>query len=517
MFYIKSTTFYFFLFVTFFVSPAISLQNIDPPAIDSVSVNKDGHVKIGWTAQIDNATEGYFEILRDKKDNGPDYDSIGTTDLETTYYIDTNIDASESQQSYCIRAIIKNNEKVTTPLSDAHHTIFTESLNYDICKEKLIIKWSNYAIDSIHHGSATPKPVPFDSTMILKSSDGKNFEIKETVAIEQNNIKLPIKKSGKYFFKIRSFKINDTITSTSNIKAITITETSLKPPDFAHLIKASVINNEFIRLNLYADSTISEPSYVIQKAENQPSDFNPVDTINSYKANILYKDTDAGFLNSKNYYYYEVLDSCKRSVKKSDTVSSIYLKAEPISNKENKLTWNEPRGLSAEVGYYVIKRKKQKDSDFEVIEPAIPPGQTSYNDYFAKYGEEKFFEPLIYKVKAIGTFNYFHKPQLTIYSNYAKVERELETFIPNAFNPESNIEENRVFKPIIRNVIPKKYRMTIYNNWGNIVFQTNDHKEPWDGNINGNKAPPGVYRYSVAFRTKYGQEHREKGTVKLIR
>lgn len=48
------------------------------------------------------------------------------------------------------------------------------------------------------------------------------------------------------------------------------------------------------------------------------------------------------------------------------------------------------------------------------------------------------------------------------------------------------------------------YDLNIYDRWGKRVFKTNDKKEFWDGNINGNPASDGVYFYTVYYKCTYG-------------
>ncbi|PSR06275.1 MAG: hypothetical protein BRD49_01350, partial [Bacteroidetes bacterium SW_10_40_5] len=52
---------------------------------------------------------------------------------------------------------------------------------------------------------------------------------------------------------------------------------------------------------------------------------------------------------------------------------------------------------------------------------------------------------------------------------------------------------------------------------GQIVFQTNDLDEKWDGTIDGEPAPTGTYHY---FLEAYGKDQKKffiEGKVKLIR
>jgi hypothetical protein len=63
--------------------------------------------------------------------------------------------------------------------------------------------------------------------------------------------------------------------------------------------------------------------------------------------------------------------------------------------------------------------------------------------------------------------------------------------------------------------------MTIFNRWGNIVFETEDPDIKWDGRDkkNGTKCSDGVYFYvcRVFEITLYGLKERElRGSITLI-
>jgi hypothetical protein len=61
--------------------------------------------------------------------------------------------------------------------------------------------------------------------------------------------------------------------------------------------------------------------------------------------------------------------------------------------------------------------------------------------------------------------------------------------------------------------------MTIYNRWGEQVFQTSDNSLPWSGVVAGtNKlAEEGVYVYNVRFKDSHYTSKLLVGTVTLLR
>jgi gliding motility-associated-like protein len=70
--------------------------------------------------------------------------------------------------------------------------------------------------------------------------------------------------------------------------------------------------------------------------------------------------------------------------------------------------------------------------------------------------------------------------------------------LPNAFTPNSD-GLNDVFRPIFRGWEPGSYFMQIYNRWGQLLYETTNPLEGWDGTVDGVPLPPGVYAYVIAF------------------
>lgn len=91
-------------------------------------------------------------------------------------------------------------------------------------------------------------------------------------------------------------------------------------------------------------------------------------------------------------------------------------------------------------------------------------------------------------------------------------------FVPNAFRPDSDIAENRIFLPVREGIDPEKYRFEIFNRIGSAVFETRNPENGWNGIMpNNSKAEPGVYVWIVEYDDIQGYKHLQKGTVMLVR
>jgi gliding motility-associated-like protein len=89
-----------------------------------------------------------------------------------------------------------------------------------------------------------------------------------------------------------------------------------------------------------------------------------------------------------------------------------------------------------------------------------------------------------------------------------------DLFIPNAFTP-NNDGLNDVFRAE-GNIITGQ-TMKIFNQWGELIFETSAAGAGWDGTHKGKAQPVGVYIYAIRLRLADGREEVRKGAVNLIR
>jgi len=88
-------------------------------------------------------------------------------------------------------------------------------------------------------------------------------------------------------------------------------------------------------------------------------------------------------------------------------------------------------------------------------------------------------------------------------------------YVPSAFTP-NNDGKNDIFRPLIFGNV-KKYQFTIYNRWGQIVFQTTEIGKGWDGKFGGMQQDPNVFVWTCTYQLEAEEVKHEKGSVTLIR
>jgi gliding motility-associated-like protein len=84
--------------------------------------------------------------------------------------------------------------------------------------------------------------------------------------------------------------------------------------------------------------------------------------------------------------------------------------------------------------------------------------------------------------------------------------------VPNAFTPNGD-GLNDTFRPVATGDLIRQFSMVIYNRWGQMIFETTNPAEGWDGK----NAPAGVYSWVISYSNHLGKVFKMRGSVMLVR
>jgi gliding motility-associated-like protein len=140
-----------------------------------------------------------------------------------------------------------------------------------------------------------------------------------------------------------------------------------------------------------------------------------------------------------------------------------------------------------------------------------------YRDYLWNNGEQT--ESII--VDSCGEYGV----QVTSYDDCVATETiqirwsAISIYLPNAFTPDGD-GLNDVFVPVVRYDFVATYHMYIFNRWGQMIFESSDMQQGWDGTYKGKQAMGGVYVYRIDYSVSGSQSQKSKtltGNVVLVR
>lgn len=87
-------------------------------------------------------------------------------------------------------------------------------------------------------------------------------------------------------------------------------------------------------------------------------------------------------------------------------------------------------------------------------------------------------------------------------------------FIPNAFSPNGDNQNDILY---LRGANLEAINLSIYNRWGELVFETLNTDRGWDGSYKGRPVDPNVFVYHLHATCPSGERFFRKGNVTVIR
>lgn len=127
---------------------------------------------------------------------------------------------------------------------------------------------------------------------------------------------------------------------------------------------------------------------------------------------------------------------------------------------------------------------------------------------FAEPARETAF-PVQYTVKDILGCEKTITKQVKIYSSCT-------VFVPNAFTPGAD-GRNDIFR-VLNAVKAEKFEFKIFNRWGQLIFQTKDWRQGWDGRYKNEWQPAGAFVWMMRYvDSRNNQPVERKGSFVLIR
>ena len=97
------------------------------------------------------------------------------------------------------------------------------------------------------------------------------------------------------------------------------------------------------------------------------------------------------------------------------------------------------------------------------------------------------------------------------------VNSDVLTYIPNAFTPGGD-EFNSSWKFYLSGVDEQDFTISVFNRWGQMIWECHDINGQWDGSYNGYYVPDGCYVWKSDFKVSNSSERRViMGYVTIIR
>lgn len=87
-------------------------------------------------------------------------------------------------------------------------------------------------------------------------------------------------------------------------------------------------------------------------------------------------------------------------------------------------------------------------------------------------------------------------------------------YLPNAFSPNGDGDNEVLY---LRGLNLNEIHLSIFNRWGQQVFETRDQGSGWDGTFNGEPVVPDVYGFYLRVKCDNGEEYFKKGNITVLK
>jgi len=464
-----------------------------PPTteVNYVSVEDSNRINLNWQQNPNNDFFKYFINRKEPSTTFSRYDSV-QNQIDTSYFdVLSNQSANSGPLCYTVETsdVCRNISNPGQEHCSIHLTISNPATAQNLLNWKPYVGWTAVDRYSIYRKTEDSTfslltEVPGDSTQYLD----------EPVCNE------------RYCYYIIAHHPSEDFTSKSNQACQEPPyELQEQPLDLKY---TTVFNDSFTYTSWEPGTQSNIDEYIIDRYQKENGWQQEYATTESTQL----RDLQAMVNRSSYQYRVAVKDQCGNVSDPSNVGSSIYLQS---INKEDavELKWTPYENWKSGIQNYTIQALKQ-NGQFEDI-ATVPSEDSAYIDDKLKFETgDGYCYRVVAKQKGLQNDSSVSNTSCTIIPS--------RIFIPSGFSPNGN-GLNETFGVVAESVRNQanddelEFTFKVFNRWGQIVFQTNDLDEKWDGAIDGEPAPTGTYHY---FLEAYGKDQKKffiEGKVKLIR
>lgn len=383
----------------------------------------------------------------------------------------------------------------TSPLSNALTTVFAAA-DIDTCNNRINVAWNSY--------SPFPENVT-DYSILVSLNGGPYTEAGKASSGENHFYFKGFTTDYNYCFVIKT-NLEGGSYSTSN-KSCLNTKMQ-RPPNWINADYATVTDDKRISLSFFIDPLSQINRFILEKKTGISGTFHQISQPSSVNGKILYIDNQAD-INSINYYRASAINNCNIPITISNISSNIVLSLEKRGDDIN-LSWNVYKKWAGIISAYQLFINTGKGYEEKTVISASDSAMIlGYRDImYAVSGNEVCFY-----ISASEASNPYNVNGNSRSSEVCISPTEIIT-VPNVFTPDNDLL-NDYFRPVL-SFTPADYHLIISDMQGNVLFESRDHNEEWDGSQNGKPQPQGVCLWFLKVKTPSGNIISKTGTLTII-
>jgi len=447
-----------------YLDPANVENSVESIQIKRIEMQEDGKILMLYQGVNQVKTEIFYSELNDS------YLTTGliyNIDQPGSIPIEKNLNANKE---YKLKLVSPNSCGGTIDSREVR----TMVLDVTPLEGEISLKWNRYIDDNDFVGYQLFRDdAPIES---FTSIDDLTFTDKD----------IDCNKTYKYQIVASTSQVNS-FSAPKSEKMLSATPDKIKGASVTvednNLITADVVLGE--------NGITSSYNLVVERAQQGSGNFTQVST--DQNQDLHFEDNTVNTSTASYCYRFKYENSCLISTDFTEPVCSVLLRQSP-----NELTWNDAVPFTDGLDSYDLIQSESGT--------LTPMGlNTTFAIDLTNQPKTEFSFQIRAKSKS---------GNLLSFSNLIKYEQNVMLLIPDAFTPNGdNVNERFEIKGLFIN----SFKISVFNRWGQVVFQSDDILQSWDGTINGANAPAGYYTYKTEISDIEDKSFVKEGTVLLIR
>lgn len=465
--------------------------------LSSIVVMPNDDAVIEWQPSLDPDVQDYI-VYRCDGNNNIQIDVVPVN--QALQYTDQLAQPANGPLMYAIAARdFCMNKDTTTCIAN----LFLSVQTYVDCEEKIDISWTPFS--SVFY---TPSHyIVRKGISTVNDYSSVVFDIIDTVtAFNYSDYNL---QTGYYnFYQIESLDTLNQFRSRSNIKGTFVP--SNEPP--AELqIDFATVNNDSILIWVSLSPTANSFDYELQMLDTFTGVWEEsiVQTANaqmqlSYVVNDLVTDEFP--------YQFRVVayNSCGVAVDTTNRAKTIWLNGISIQERlVNMLSWTPYEDWPEGVERYNIYRQVG-DGPIELLTEVSSATAPFYEDDVSELTDSK--GDFRYYIEAVERSSSSRAP-FTSVSNEILLSIDPIIWIPNAIVIGGY---NELFFPVISFADIENYRLVVFSRWGDLIYETDDLTQGWDGTMGDRYVQEGMYNYYLSVQDGRGRHIDRFGYITVL-
>ena len=471
----------------------------DQPIITAASVDTtSGQLVLSWNQNYQPDTYGYVIYLEDANGFLQELDTvwgITTTSYNYTGTISGPLTFTVAAFDSCFTVAVPPTYQTSAKANV--HTSFYLTSDLNVCNSNVTLNWTNYE----GWGSSA-----INYTVFVQKNGGTWANVGSTSATTFDVTLDPL---ANYCITIRATN-QAGISAFSNLACFFLNTPA--PPAIHYLSVATVQDNTVILRHLIEVGT-NTSAVQFERYNELTGLFDILVTLPATSSPITYTDKDVDVQQHSYTYRARIIDSCGGLGSVSNYAKTVLLKVTSDQTlKSNHLEWSSYIDFAGDVMFYEIIRGVDGVYTYPPI-ATRNPDERYYDDDVSMF--ETSAGKFCYYIIARESENEFHVAENS-FSNQACTAIEPVVYIPNAFTPAG---ANPLFYPVVSYYDVAEYQFSILDRWGQLIFQSSNPNDAWNGTHQGSNEnlPSGTYSYVLTIKNGLNQEYYFRGGVTLLR